>query len=166
MPIVEDDAYGFINYESGRCDPPIRAFNESWVFYIGTFSKILAPALRTGWLVVPEELVPKLAIIKEATDINTCTLNQRAIAAYLDETDMPARIRKLGRVYGERRDAMLEALQKHFPAGSCWREPASGFFVWVELPEPVDMRALVKTAIENRGCRFHSRSGVRGQSGF
>ena len=154
VPIVEDDAYGFINYESGHCDPPIRAFNESWVFYIGTFSKILAPALRTGWLVVPEELVPKLAIIKEATDINTCTLNQRAIAAYLDETDLSARIQKLGRVYGERRDAIVEALQKYFPAGSCWREPASGFFVWVELPEPVDMFALVKTAIETEGVGF------------
>ncbi|HXQ69648.1 MAG TPA: PLP-dependent aminotransferase family protein [Pyrinomonadaceae bacterium] len=154
VPIVEDDAYGFINYESGRCEPPIRACNDSWVFYIGTFSKILAPALRTGWLVVPEELIPKLAIIKEATDINTCTLNQRAIAAYLDDTDLSARIHKLGRVYGERRDAMLTALQKHFPAGSCWREPASGFFVWVELPEPVDMRALVKTAIEDEGVGF------------
>lgn len=154
VPIVEDDAYGFINYESGRSDPSIRAFNDSWVFYIGTFSKILAPALRTGWLVVPEELVPKLAIIKEATDINTCTLNQRAIAAYLDDNDLPARIRKLGRVYGERRDAMLVALEKHFPAGSCWREPVSGFFVWVELPEAVDMRALVKTAIEDEGVGF------------
>lgn len=154
VPIVEDDAYGFINYESGRCDPPICALDDSWVFYIGTFSKILAPALRTGWLVVPEELVPKLAIIKEATDINTCTLNQRAIAAYLDENDLPARIRNLGRVYGERRDAMLEALEKYFPAGSCWREPVSGFFVWVELPEAVDMRALVKTAIEVEGVGF------------
>jgi 2-aminoadipate transaminase len=154
VPIVEDDAYGFINYENGRCEPPIRAFNESWVFYIGTFSKILAPALRTGWLVVPEELVPKLAIIKEATDINTCTLNQRAIAAYLDENDLSARIQRLGQVYGKRRDAMLEALQKHFPAGSCWREPVSGFFVWVELPEPVDMRVLVKTAIETEGVGF------------
>jgi 2-aminoadipate transaminase len=154
VPIVEDDAYGFINYESGRCESPICALNDSMVFYIGTFSKILAPALRTGWLVVPEELVPKLAIIKEATDINTCTLNQRAIAAYMDENDLPARIRKLGRVYGERRDAMLAALERHFPAGSCWREPVSGFFVWVELPEAVDMRALVKTAIEDEGVGF------------
>ena len=154
VPIVEDDAYGFINYESGHCEPPVRAFSESWVFYIGTFSKILAPALRTGWLVVPEELVPKLAIIKEATDINTCTLNQRAIAAYLDEADISARIRKLGSVYRERRDAMLAALQEYFPAGSCWRAPASGFFVWVELPEAVDMRALVKSAIENEGVGF------------
>ncbi|HJP94908.1 MAG TPA: PLP-dependent aminotransferase family protein [Pyrinomonadaceae bacterium] len=154
VPIVEDDAYGFIYYKKGRCEPPLRAFNDSWVFYIGTFSKILAPALRTGWIVAPEELIPKLAIIKEATDINTCTLNQRAISAYLDEADLPARIEKLQRVYRERRDAMLEALVKHFPPGSCWREPSSGFFVWVELPEPVDMRVLVKTAIETEGVGF------------
>ena len=154
VPIIEDDAYGFINYDHERSDAPLRSFNDSWVFYVGTFSKILAPALRTGWIVAPEELIPKLAIIKEASDINTCTLNQRAISAYLDEADLAARIDKLGRVYGERRDAMVEALVKYFPPGSSWREPSCGFFVWVELPEPVDMFALVKTAIETEGVGF------------
>lgn len=154
VPIVEDDAYGFINYDHERSEKPLRAFNDSWVFYIGTFSKILAPALRTGWIVAPEELIPKLAIIKEASDINTCTLTQRAISAYLDEADLPARIDKLRRVYGERRNAMLEALARYFPPGSCWREPSCGFFVWVELPEPVDMFSLVKTAIETEGVGF------------
>ena len=154
VPIIEDDAYGFINYDEERSETPLRGFNDSWVFYVGTFSKILAPALRTGWIVAPEELIPKLAIIKEANDINTCTLTQRAISAYLDEADLPARIDKLRRVYGERRDAMLEALAKYFPAGSCWREPSCGFFVWVELPEPVDMFSLVKTAIETEGVGF------------
>ncbi len=154
VPILEDDPYGFINYESGQCEPPLRAFDESWVFYIGTFSKIIAPALRTGWVVVPEELIPKLSIIKEASDINTCTLNQRAIAAYLDEGYLPEHLAKLRRVYGERRNAMLDALRKYFPPGSRWREPASGLFVWVELPEPLDMRALLKTAIETEGVSF------------
>lgn len=99
-------------------------------------------------------MIPKLAIIKEASDINTCTLNQRAISAYLDEGYLPVRIEKLRRVYDERRSAVLEALKKHFPTGSCWREPSSGFFVWAELPEPLDMCALVKMAIETEGVSF------------
>src|SRR5215207_2792509 len=80
VPIVEDDAYGFLYYDSPT--PPLRALDDEWVLYVGTFSKIMAPALRTGWVVVPEALTSHLAILKEATDIDTAPLNQRAISAY------------------------------------------------------------------------------------
>lgn len=154
VPIIEDDPYGFINYEDGEGEPPLRALDESWVFYVGTFSKILAPALRTGWLVVPEELIQPLSIIKEASDLNIVTLNQRAISAYLDAGHLTAHTERLRRVYGERRRVMLDALEQHFPHGSRWREPSSGLFVWVELPAPLDMRALLRMAIETEGVAF------------
>lgn len=154
VPIIEDDPYGFINYEDGPRELPLRALDESWVFYVGTFSKILAPALRTGWIVLPKALVPPISIIKEASDLNVCTLNQRAISAYLDAGYLTAHTEKLRRVYGERRGAMLDALEEHFPHGSRWRRPASGLFVWVELPEPLDMRLLLKTAVETEGVAF------------
>jgi 2-aminoadipate transaminase len=146
VPIVEDDAYGFLWYES-RSLPPMRALDEQWVFYAGSFSKILAPSLRAGWLIVPEELIPTLAAIKEASDINTSTFTQRIIAAYIAAGHLPEHIATLRQVYHTRRDAMLNALQTHFPSEAHWRTPASGLFIWVELPAAVDAGELLRRAI-------------------
>jgi 2-aminoadipate transaminase len=154
VPVIEDDPYGFICYDEGRRRPPLRALDDEWVFYVGTFSKVLAPALRVGWLVVPETLMPQLSVIKEASDINTCTFSQRAISAYLDAGHLDAHAEKLRREYRARRDAMLSALGEHFPAGSRWHEPAHGLFVWAELPEAVDMAALLKSAVETERVAF------------
>lgn len=152
MPIVEDDPYGFLNYELPT--PPLRAFDEQWVLYVGTFSKIMAPALRTGWVVVPESLVPHLAIIKEATDIDMAPLSQRAISAYLDAGLLPAHLDNLRQQYRLRRDAMLGALRAHFPAEARWETPTSGLFIWVELPEQADTGRLLKAAIETEQVAF------------
>lgn len=153
VPVVEDDPYGFIGYEPAP-SRPLRAYDDEWVFYVGTFSKLLAPALRVGWLVVPPALTAPLSIIKEASDINTCTFNQRAVAAYLDSGHLAEHSGRLRDAYRERRDAMLAALREHFPEGSLWREPSHGLFVWVELPEPVDMAALLRDAVTNERVAF------------
>jgi 2-aminoadipate transaminase len=153
VPILEDDAYGFFQYVDDPL-PPLRALDERWVLYMGTFSKIFAPALRVGWLVVPEELVPRLAIVKEAADINTTTFTQRAISDYLDRGLLSAHLALLRREYGARRDAMLEALAEHLPAGARWRAPSAGVFVWVELPEGVDAGALLAEAVETEAVAF------------
>ena len=79
VPIIEDDAYGFLHYEDNLL-PPLRAFDDEVVFYVGSFSKILAPALRVGWIIAPEPLIVKLSIVKEASDIDTSTFSQRAIS--------------------------------------------------------------------------------------
>jgi 2-aminoadipate transaminase len=146
VPIVEDDAYGFLWYEN-RALPPLRALDEQWVFYAGSFSKILAPSLRAGWLIVPEELISTLSAIKEASDINTSTFTQRIITAYIEAGHLPEHIATLRRVYHSRRDAMLDALQRHFPSEARWRTPASGLFIWVELPTMVDAGELLRRAI-------------------
>lgn len=153
VPVVEDDPYGFIHYGDEPA-PPLRALEEEWVFYVGTFSKLLAPALRTGWVVVPEWLIPKLSIVKEAADINTCTLSQRAVAAYLDAGRLPGHLAALRREYRSRRDLIIEALRKHFPAGTRWRVPESGLFVWVELAQPFDGAALLRRAVEEERVAF------------
>lgn len=152
MPIVEDDAYGLLCYEPPP--PPLRALEDRWVFYVGTFSKVIAPSLRTGWVVVPESLIPHLAILKEASDIDTAPLSQRAISAYLDAGHLPAHLEKLRREYRLRRDAMLGALREHFPAGARWETPSSGLFIWVELPEGVDTGALLEVALETEQVAF------------
>lgn len=153
VPVMEDDPYGFLSYVASP-EPPLRALDGEWVFYVGSFSKVLAPALRAGWLVVPEWLVPKLSIVKEATDIDTATLAQRAISAYLDAGHLPAHLAGLRREYGLRRDAMLKSLAEHFPNGSRWSVPTSGVFVWVELPPPLDASALFVAAVEEANVAF------------
>lgn len=152
VPVIEDDAYGFLHY--GSPVPPLRALDQDWILYVGTFSKIMAPALRTGWVVVPESLIPPLAIIKEATDIDTAPLNQRAISAYLDAGHLPAHLASLRVEYRRRRDAMIDALSKHFPDGAHWQAPASGLFIFVELPEWIDTGALLETALEDEKVAF------------
>lgn len=153
VPILEDDAYGFLYYDRTNL-PPLRAFDEGHVFYIGSFSKIMAPALRAGWIIAPEELMARLSIVKEASDIDTSTFSQRAISAYLDSGHLGEHLACLRTEYRARRDAMLRALGEHFPRESKWRTPGGGLFVWVELPEGVDAEELLRISIETEHVAF------------
>lgn len=153
VPVVEDDPYGFLCYEEAP-PPPIKVFDAEWVFYVGSFSKILAPALRVGWLVVPEELIPPLSIIKESCDIDTSTLAQRAVSHYLGEGHLAPHLERLRGEYRARRDAMLRALGEHFPAGARWGVPDSGIFIWVEMPGATDTVALLRQALERERVAF------------
>ena len=153
LPIIEDDPYGFLSYD-GRCLPPLRALNDSHVFYVGSFSKIMAPALRLGWLIAPEALMPKLTVIKEAGDLESSALTQRAVAAYLDGGHLPAHLERLQKEYRLRRDTMLAAMARHFPPGITWTHPRAGMFIWVTLPEHVDAAALLETAVEREKVAF------------
>jgi 2-aminoadipate transaminase len=152
VPIIEDDAYGFLCYENPL--PPLRALSEHWVYYVGSFSKILAPALRVGWVVVPEELILPLSVIKESTDIDAAPLSQRIINAYLDAGQLPAQIDMLRTQYGLRRDVMMRALAENFPDTARWTKPDCGFFVWVELPPTVDVDELFRKALEDEHVAF------------
>jgi 2-aminoadipate transaminase len=153
VPIIEDDAYGFLSYD-GMERPPMRAYDERWVFYVGSFSKILAPNLRVGWVVLPEPLIEKLSIIKEASDINTVTFSQRVIAAYLEMGGVQEQLERLRGEYALRRNTMLAALRRWFPDEARWNHPVSGFFIWVELPERVDTGELLRLAIEQEQIAY------------
>ena len=152
VPIIEDDPYGFLYYET--TPPPICAYDKDWTFYLGSFSKILAPALRAGWIVMPAHLTYKLSTIKEASDIDTGTFAQRSLFTYLDEGHLPAHMDRLRREYKLRRDTMLSALTEHFPASAQWRVPQSGLFVWVELNEAVDTGELLSRAVAAERVAF------------
>ena len=153
VPIIEDDPYGFLNYEDAVL-PPLRAYDEQWVFYVGSFSKILTPALRVGWLVVPESLIPKLSVVKEASDIDTNTFTQRLISAFLEQEDLKTHLSMLKREYRARRDVMNQALHEHFPAMAKWGSPDHGVFFWVELPRGVDTMVLLADALEKERVAF------------
>lgn len=153
IPIIEDDPYGFLHYDAAPI-PPMRALDDQWVFYLGSFSKIIAPALRLGWVVAPEHLLAKLTVIKEAEDLESSALMQRAVSAYLEAGHLPAHLQMLRREYGRRRDTMLAAIQRHFPKGSRWTEPGGGMFIWVELPEWIDTAVLLPIAIEEEQVAY------------
>lgn len=153
VPIVEDDAYGLLHYD-GASLRPLRAFDGDWVCYVGSFSKILAPALRVGWLVVPEPLLEALSVVKESSDINTSTFAQRGVAELLDAGHLPAHLSMLRREYRARRDAMDAALRQHFPAEARWNLPTNGLFIWVTLPEGADAGELMRVAVEQEQVAF------------
>lgn len=166
VPIIEDDPYGLLQYGDWEIEKsqffnlpisqplPLRALNDSHVFYLGSFSKIMAPSLRLGWIVAPAALVPKIAVVKEAADLESSALTQRAVAAYLDAGHLPGHLAKLRRAYGRRRDAMLAALYRYFPAEARWTEPQGGMFIWVELPEEMDAARLLDTAVNQENIAF------------
>jgi 2-aminoadipate transaminase len=153
IPIIEDDPYGFLDY-GNEALLPLRAHNEQWVFYVGSFSKILTPALRVGWLIVPESLIPKLSVVKEASDIDTNTFTQRVISYFLEREDINTHLSTLRQEYRIRRDTMARALREHFPASARWELPDHGVFFWVELPHEVDTLALLADALSREQVAF------------
>jgi len=168
VPVIEDDAYGLLHY--GEPLPPLRAMEDRWVFYVGSFSKVMAPGFRCGWAVVPEELVPMLGCAKDGADIDTSTFAHRLVSEYLRAGGFGAHLERVRTAYQERRDTMLDALARHFPAGTRWSVPRHGALVWAELPEGYDAGALLLPALETEGVAyvpgtafsFDGRGGARG----
>src|ERR1044072_8114767 len=152
VPVVEDDVYGLLNYDRAPI-APIRALDAQWVFYVGSFFKILRPGLRAGWLVVPESLIPRLSIVKDLSDIDSCTLTQRAVTLYLRSDEFPRQLDATRREFRERRDLMVRALTDHL-AFAQWEAPASGLFIWLRLPSGLDSAELLKIAVERERVAF------------
>ena len=146
IPIVEDDAYGMLSYD--RPVPPLRAMDDEWVVYVGSFSKVLAPSLRLGWIVAPEEMIPVLGCAKDGQDLDMASLSQRIAGEYLDSGAFPGHLAAVRAEYHGRRDLMLELLQRELPAGSRWSTPGNGALIWAELPGGADTGVLLERAID------------------
>ncbi|KAF3466752.1 PLP-dependent aminotransferase family protein [Streptomyces sp. Tu 3180] len=160
--IVEDDPYGELRYEGERV-PWIAAHPgaEDRTVLLGSFSKVMAPGLRLGWLRAPAALRRACAVAKQAADLHTPTVNQLAAARYLADHDLDAHVRRVAGAYGERRDAMLAGLAAALPDGSTWSRPEGGMFLWVRLPEPYDTTALLPQVVRRNvayvpGAPFHA----------
>ncbi|MEU3845115.1 PLP-dependent aminotransferase family protein [Streptomyces sp. NPDC028635] len=146
--IVEDDPYGELRYD-GEPVPWIAAHADAQdrTVLLGSFSKVMAPGLRLGWLRAPRELRRACAVAKQAADLHTPTVNQLAAARYLDVLD--AHVATVRDVYRERRDAMLAGLPDALPAGSTWTRPEGGMFLWVRLPQSYDSTALLRQVVRH-----------------
>ncbi|MGW2863430.1 aminotransferase-like domain-containing protein [Streptomyces sp. SDr-06] len=148
--LVEDDPYGELRYEGAHV-PWISSFEDAAdrTVLLGSYSKIMAPGLRIGWLRAPRALLRACVIAKQASDLHTATVNQLAAARYLADRDLDAHVAKVRTAYGERRDAMLAALPEALPDGSTWNRPEGGMFLWARLPEGSDATALLSMVIEH-----------------
>lgn len=147
VPILEDNPYGELRYTAEETQPLAALDNEGLVIHISTFSKTLSPGMRLGWLIASEEIFQTVVIAKQAADLHTSTIEQRAAARLLNGFDYQGHIGKLCRVYGERCQMMLSALEQYFPEEARWTRPDGGLFLWVELPEPVSADVLFEEAI-------------------
>ena len=150
VPIVEDDPYSELRYRGER-NPPLASLDEEGlVIYLSTFSKTLSPGMRLGWVVASRELIHALVIAKQAADLHSSTIQQRAAAKLLETFDYDAHVSDLNRVYGSRCLSMLEALESHFPRETRWTRPEGGLFLWIELPEHVRGEALLEEALRRK----------------
>lgn len=150
VPVLEDDPYGELRY-AGEAVPPLAALDrDGLVIYLSTFSKTLSPGMRVGWVHAPDEIVQAMVRAKQAADLHTNTIQQRAAARLLETFDYDAHVRAISRTYGERCRVMLDCVEKHFPAGARPTRPEGGLFLWVELPERVSADRLFEAAIRER----------------
>lgn len=147
--IVEDDPYGELRFEGERV-PWIASYDDARdrTVLLGSFSKVMAPGLRLGWLRAPAALRRACAVAKQAADLHTPTVNQLAAARYLADRDLDAHVARVAAAYRERRDAMLAGLPDALPEGSTWNRPKGGMFLWARLPEAYDTTALLPRAVE------------------
>jgi 2-aminoadipate transaminase len=149
MWIVEDDPYGELRFEGERV-PWIASYDGAGdrTVLLGSFSKVMAPGMRLGWLRAPAALLRACVVAKQAVDLHTPTVNQLAAARYLADRDLDAHVARVAGVYRERRDAMLAGIGDALPAGSTWPRPEGGMFLWARLPESYDTTALLRGAVE------------------
>jgi len=174
VPIVEDDPYGQLRFEGDHIRPIIALDSDFHnrngdkysgnVIYMSTFSKLLAPGIRLGWVIAPQEVIRKLVMAKQAADLHTATFNQ--IVAYQIGKDgfIDQHVKTIRSTYKERRDIMLETMTEFFPTEVSWTHPLGGMFLWGILPEKLDAAEVLKTAIERKvafvpGFAFHANGG-------
>jgi len=147
VPILEDNPYSELRYE-GQGPPSLGALDtEGLVIQLGSFSKTLSPGMRLGWIIASEEMFQNAVIAKQAADLHTSTVQQRAAARMLQTFDYDGHIEHLCRVYGERCQAMRSAIEQYFPQDAKATRPEGGLFIWVELPEQIDAEELFIHAV-------------------
>ena len=147
LPLVEDNPYGDLWFDAPP-PPPLAARWGEGVVYLGSFSKVLAPGLRLGFVVAPKPLMPKLLQAKQASDLHTPGYNQRIVYEVIRNGFLVDHVPTIRALYKSRRDAMQRALLRHMPECCHWQVPSGGMFFWVELPAGVDATALLPKAVE------------------
>ncbi len=153
IPLIEDNPYGDLWYE-GEPPLPLAARNPEGVIYMGSFSKVLAPGLRVGFIVAPKSVYGKLTQAKQAADLHSPSFNQRVVAEVMKDGFLQQHIPTIRAMYKAQRDVMLVALEREMEGlGVSWTRPVGGMFLWVRLPKGMNAQDLLPEAVE-RGMAF------------
>jgi len=148
LPIIEDNPYGELWFDQPPPQPLLARWPEG-VIYLGSFSKILAPGLRLGYVIAPSALYPKLLQAKQAADLHTPGFNQRVVIEVLKGDFLDRHVPTIRALYKSQRNAMMAALERHMAGlDVTWTQPVGGMFVWLRLPEGLDAQALLPQAVE------------------
>ena len=153
LPLIEDDPYGALSYQNAPL-PKMLSMNPSGVIYMGSFSKVLTPGIRLGYVVAPRPLILKMEQAKQATDLHTAQLTQMVVYEAIKDGFLDQHVPTIRKLYGDQCQAMLDALQQYFPASCSWSKPEGGMFIWVTLPEHIDAGALLNEAVEQEKVAF------------
>ena len=147
LPIVEDNPYGDLWFDAPP-PAPLSARAGDAAVYLGSFSKVLAPGLRLGYVAAPKALFPKLLQAKQAADLHTPGFNQRIVHEVIRDGFLDRHVPTIRALYKRQRDAMRDALQRHLPPGCHWNVPVGGMFFWLELPQGIDTTTMLPKAVE------------------
>ena len=149
MVVAEDDPYRDLRYR-GTAAPSIKSFDENgWVMFLGSFSKIISPGLRVGYIAGNADIIRKCTVGKQSTDVHTSNLNQAIVDQFLRRELLPEHIRTICAGYGAKMNRMLSCLET-FPAGVRFTRPEGGLFIWAELPEKIDAVSMLAQAVERK----------------
>jgi len=165
IPVIEDDPYGEIRFE-GMPLPTLKSMDtKGLVVYLGTFSKILAPGYRVGWVCASEKILEKFIFAKQGCDMQVTSIIPMIINEFMELYDLDEHVRYICSVYRKKRDAMLQTMEECFPLGVKWSKPEGGLFVWVELPEGVSAKEVLDICVEKKvifvtGKLFYPTNGA------
>jgi 2-aminoadipate transaminase len=146
IPLIEDDPYGALSYK-GEPFPKMLNMNPDGVIYMGSFSKVLTPGIRLGYVVAPLPLVRRLELAKQAADLHTAQLTQMVVYEVIKDGFLDEHIPKIRTLYANQCQAMLDAMAECFPSEVSWTKPEGGMFIWVTLPKHIDAMKLLDQAI-------------------
>ncbi|MFD2368280.1 PLP-dependent aminotransferase family protein [Pseudoduganella sp. GCM10020061] len=146
LPLIEDDPYGSLSYK-GAPMPKMVAMNPDGVIYMGSFSKVLTPGIRLGYVCAPLPLVRRLELAKQAADLHTAQLTQMVVHDVVKDGFLDEHIPTIRTLYGNQCQVMLDAMAEHFPSGVTWTKPEGGMFIWVTLPKHIDAMKLLDLSL-------------------
>ncbi len=152
--VLEDNPYGLLRYEGDPLPPLYSLDGGEYVLYLGTFSKILSPGIRLGWIVAPAPVLAKVNLGKQAVDLCTSSLSQQLVNFYFAGNRWLEYVNDLRGLYRQRRDAMLDALAEFFPPQAEWTQPEGGLFIWATLPDFIDTEDLLAKALQKEQVAF------------
>lgn len=164
IALVEDNPYGELWFD-GPPPAPLAAELAGQSILLGTFSKVLSPGLRLGYVHGPQDLIAKMALARQAADLQTSSLTQRLVLKVLDGGLLDAQLPRIRALYRAQRDAMLAALSRHMPGNVHWDVPQGGMFLWLRLPDGADATALLPLALARKvayvpGTAFYATGPV------